>query len=177
MPPEPLKHRPSLIRLRSGLIVVRTPRIRRIIDDMLSMVELRQVEYVPDAGAVILKLQYEKQAGFVICEADDVGRHHIEIAKFIRWNTSSPALQLPIVTLCEQWTLPMVTTARDAGISEIIGLPITVYAFMRRFMSALYQERRFIVVSTFHGPDRRKKIEIFYRGPWRRSTDQLNTIS
>ncbi len=167
----------SSYRLRSGLVVTRTPRHRRIVEDMLAMADMRRVEHVPDAEAVILKLQYERQAGFVLCEADESTRHHLAIAKFVRWNKASPSIHLPIVALGDRWTLPLVKEARDAGVTEIIGTPIAIYAFMRRFVSALYQERRFIMAPLYRGPDRRKHPDITYKGPWRRSDDSPQAIN
>jgi two-component system chemotaxis response regulator CheY len=170
----PTSTRPPSVRIRSGIVIARTPRIRRIVEDMLAMADIQDVEYVPDDQAAILKLRYGKRSvGFVLCEADEQLRHHLAVAKYVRWDGSFPSTELPVVAIGDGWTLPMVTKTRDAGITEVIGMPITNYAFMRRFVSALHQERPFIRAASYHGPDRRMRPKASYEGPWRRSSDKF----
>ncbi|OYW93743.1 MAG: hypothetical protein B7Z13_06435 [Caulobacterales bacterium 32-67-6] len=86
--------------------------------------------------------------------------------------------------LFTDWRMPMmdgleltrsiragVETAREAGVNEFVMKPFTPAALLSRLQAVLTQPRSFIVSASYLGPDRRRKAEISYSGPLRRTSD------
>ena len=68
----------------------------------------------------------------------------------------------------ERWR---VMEARDAGVTEFIAKPLTAKAVIDRVNAVIFRPRPFIRTPTFFGPDRRRRADPTYQGPWRRAAD------
>ena len=65
-----------------------------------------------------------------------------------------------------------VIEARDAGVNEFIAKPLTAKALIDRMRSVINNDRHWVKCSSFTGPDRRRRKNDSYAGPFRRATDQ-----
>ena len=66
-----------------------------------------------------------------------------------------------------------VMEARDAGVTEFVVKPITAKAVFDRIQAVIIRPRSFIKTEDYFGPDRRRTSSASYKGPKRRSTDQI----
>jgi hypothetical protein len=64
--------------------------------------------------------------------------------------------------------------ARDAGVTEFVAKPVTAKAVLERIHAVIYRPRPFVRTKDYFGPDRRRKDDPGYEGPWRRATDRAN---
>jgi CheY-like chemotaxis protein len=82
-----------------------------------------------------------------------------------------PNPAIPVIMVTGHRTAAEVETAREAGVNEFVMKPFTPAALLSRLQAVLTQPRSFIVSANYLGPDRRRKAEISYAGPLRRTSD------
>ena len=151
----------------------RTRHLRKLVDEMLTGAGCHKFTFLPDYEAATLQLRYGGKVGFILCEAGQVHKDHLNLARFLRWDPASPNPSIPLIAYGEQWTALTLRESRDAGISDIIAFPTTIHGFNRRFMTAVCNVPPFIKAETYRGPDRRKTLKTPYAGPKRRAHDQV----
>lgn len=82
-----------------------------------------------------------------------------------------PNPAIPVIMVTGHRNASEVEIAREAGVNEFVMKPFTPAALLSRLQAVLTQPRRFIVSANYLGPDRRRKAEISYAGPLRRTSD------
>jgi DNA-binding response OmpR family regulator len=90
----------------------------------------------------------------------------------IRRAANSPDPTLPVIVMTSLTDLKRVTALRDAGASEVIAKPFTARAVLARVAALIDSPRDFIRVRQYVGPDRRRRSDPGYAGPFRRSGDE-----
>jgi DNA-binding response OmpR family regulator len=65
-----------------------------------------------------------------------------------------------------------VVDARDAGVTEFVAKPLTAKAVLERIQAVIYRPRPFVRTPNYFGPDRRRREDPGFNGPWLRSTDE-----
>ncbi|MDP1873217.1 response regulator [Phenylobacterium sp.] len=84
---------------------------------------------------------------------------------------SVPNPAIPVIMVTGHRSAAEVEVAREAGVNEFVMKPFTPAALLSRLQAVLTQPRSFIVSANYLGPDRRRKAEISYAGPLRRTSD------
>lgn len=79
----------------------------------------------------------------------------IELVRQIRSDEDSPNPYLPIIMLTGFTELHRVKQARDAGVTAFLAKPISAAALYRRLCTVIDDQRPFVRVGDFFGPDRR----------------------
>ena len=79
--------------------------------------------------------------------------------------------ELPVVMITGHSERSRVTQARDSGVNEFVVKPLTARALLGRLDSVIMRPRPFIRCKSYFGPDRRRKSDDAYGGPYRRNTD------
>lgn len=93
----------------------------------------------------------------------------IELVNWVRTDEDSPNPYLPIIMLTGFTELHRVKQARDAGVTAFLAKPISAAALYRRFCTVIDDQRPFVRVGGFFGPDRRvKRRDDTYNGVERR---------
>jgi DNA-binding response OmpR family regulator len=64
-----------------------------------------------------------------------------------------------------------VQLARKAGVNEFVIKPFTPAGLLSRIQLVLLKPRPFVVCEDYIGPDRRRRVELSYSGPLRRTSD------
>ena len=83
----------------------------------------------------------------------------LELTRRIRRDPESPDPYVPII-ICTGYTeTKYVEAARDAGAHEVLAKPITATTLYSRIRSIIENPRLFVKLDTFHGPDRRRRVE------------------
>jgi two-component system chemotaxis response regulator CheY len=61
--------------------------------------------------------------------------------------------------------------ARDAGVDEFLAKPLTAKGVIERMTQVIDHPRPYVRAESYFGPDRRRRADPNYRGPWRREKD------
>ncbi|XZP57673.1 response regulator [Asticcacaulis solisilvae] len=96
----------------------------------------------------------------------------IEFTKLIRRGSDSPHPYVPIIMMTGHTDRRRVIEARDAGVNELVAKPLTAKALIDRMRSVIDNERSWVKSANYMGPDRRRKVNPEYRGPFRRASDK-----
>jgi len=95
----------------------------------------------------------------------------IELTRMIRNETQSPYPKVPIVMVTGHTERARVEAARDAGVTEFIAKPINIQKLRSRLTEIVERPRTFVRCESYSGPDRRRRSDLDYSGPWRRKYD------
>ena len=83
----------------------------------------------------------------------------------------SPKNMTPIIMLTGHCDTPSVLRARDTGVNEFLGKPVTARSILARLEAVIFRPRSFVLAPRYTGPDRRRRSQPNYAGPKRRSSD------
>ena len=96
----------------------------------------------------------------------------IELTKKIRFQTAQPKRRYaPIIMITGYTAEHRIREARDAGVTEILVKPFTAADLTKRLAYVVNKPRDFVECETFFGPDRRRRADPRYTGPFRRGAD------
>lgn len=96
----------------------------------------------------------------------------LELAEHIRNDENSQNKYLPIIMVTGHTERTRVIQAINAGVNEYLAKPVRPVDLFERMISLIERPRRFVRAPGYFGPDRRRRQEARYEGPWRRSTDE-----
>ena len=100
----------------------------------------------------------------------------VRFTRLVRTSPQSPNMYLPIIMMTGYSQRSRVLEARDAGVTEIVAKPITARALSLRINAVLSRPRAFVRTGGYFGPDRRRREDPRFIGPWRRAEDvQVDT--
>ncbi len=95
----------------------------------------------------------------------------VEFTRLVRQAADSPNPFLPIIMLTGHAARARVEEARDAGVTEFVVKPVTAKAVLDRINAVVNKARPFIRTQEYFGPDRRRRQDPAFTGPWRRQGD------
>lgn len=95
----------------------------------------------------------------------------ISLTAEVRKNTLSPNRMVPIILITGYSAWVRVEEARDAGVTEFLVKPFTANDLARRVAHVINKPRDFIETQDFFGPDRRRRKDPNFKGPFRRDDD------
>lgn len=93
----------------------------------------------------------------------------LELLDLVRQSPDGPDPQLPVILITGHTAIEQIELARDHGASEILAKPFTPAGLRERLIMVIDQPRPFISLSSYFGPDRRRRIDIDYSGEERRN--------
>ncbi len=96
----------------------------------------------------------------------------IELGRKIRNDPKSPNQYVPIILMTGFSEKHRVISARDAGITEFIVKPFNTRDLYKRLHQIVENPRQYVRSESFFGPDRRRKKQTEYKGPFRRASDR-----
>lgn len=79
----------------------------------------------------------------------------IQLVERIRTDVDSPNPYLPIIMLTGFTELHRVKQARDAGVTAFLAKPVSAASLYKRLCNVIDDQRPFVRVGGFFGPDRR----------------------
>jgi CheY-like chemotaxis protein len=87
-----------------------------------------------------------------------------------------PNPQVPVVIITGHRSEADVQQARRAGVNEFVIKPFTPAGLLSRIQLVLMRPRPFVVSEDYIGPDRRRRVELSYSGPLRRTSDPEEVV-
>lgn len=91
----------------------------------------------------------------------------------LRRDPASPNPFLPAIVVTAALTRERARAALDAGAHGILVTPVTPQALKARLTEIIEKPRRFLRGETYVGPDRRRRDQPDFGGPFRRAEDRL----
>jgi CheY-like chemotaxis protein len=98
----------------------------------------------------------------------------ISLTRLIRTSPKIPNQFVPVILMTGFSEKRRVIEARDAGVTEFLVKPFTARDLYRRISQVIERPRQFVRSADFFGPDRRRKRQTEYDGPFRRESDFMN---
>ncbi|MCR5876286.1 response regulator [Phenylobacterium sp. J426] len=91
----------------------------------------------------------------------------LSLLRFIRHEGADP--YLPVIVLSADGRPVKVAEARDAGANAFLVKPFTARGLYDKLQSAILRPRPFVRSKEYFGPDRRRRDDLEYAGPERRT--------
>lgn len=156
------------------LVVDDNKQMRTIIGTVLSAAGVRHLHYAPDARDA-LQVMKHLPVDVAYVDHEMPGLSGVELVRKIR-AMEGPEQFMPLIMLTGHSDVRRLNEARDAGVNEFLGKPVTAMAILRRLDAVIMKPRPFVSSPDFFGPDRRRRADIGYRGPMRRVSDVKDAI-
>jgi CheY-like chemotaxis protein len=153
-----------------ALVVEDSPHMRDLLKLLLHAMRIRTVLLASD-GTEAFEMLRISRPDFILTDLEMQPIDGIQFVKMVRRSQDSPAPYIPIVMLTGYAELRRVEQARDAGVNEFLAKPISAHALNARITEIIERPRPFVKCPSYFGPERRRRADPNYNGPWRRSTD------
>ncbi len=96
----------------------------------------------------------------------------ISLTRRIRNDPKSPNQYAPVILMTGFSERRRVFQSRDAGVTEFLVKPFNARDLYKRIAQIIERPRQFVRSEDFFGPDRRRKKQSDYSGPFRRENDR-----
>ncbi len=172
--------RPEDLASLKVLVVDDNLSIQRLIGDVLRAGGVGQVETAADGVRARDKIaSWDPHIIFTDWQMPVMGG--LELTRSIRLAAIQPDRripnpQAPVIIVTGNRSASDVEMARKAGVNEFVIKPFTPAALLSRIQLVLLRPRPFIVSADYIGPDRRRRVELSYSGPLRRTGDPAEVI-
>lgn len=157
----------------SVLVVEDTKPMLNLIETVLENIGVGHV-YTAHDGQHGLEIFKKHSPDIILCDWEMPEFDGIAFTKEIRTNRTYPNRSVPIIMVTGYGMKGRVALARDAGITEFIVKPFTANVLVSRLAQVINSPRDFIECDTYVGPDRRRKKDPKYKGPFRRADDAVD---
>ena len=166
---------PSFDYLRA-LIIEDNAHMRTLLRSLILALGIKQVFECADGATGYVALR-EKTPDFVLTDLSMKPIDGIEFTKMVRNSKDSPNPYVPIIMVTGHTERARVEAARDAGVTEFLAKPITVQNLLLRLSEIVERPRPFVRCENYFGPDRRRKKDPNYVGPFRRQDDLQDDLA
>ena len=147
--------------------------MRVIVSTMLRSIGVSQIREASD-GVEALEIVRDWRPDIIIADLMMEHLDGIEMTRLLRSGTDSPHPYVPIIMMTGHTDRRRVLEARDAGVNEVVAKPLTARALIDRLRNVINNERGWVKSTAYNGPDRRRKANPAYPGPFRRASDKAD---
>ena len=158
-----------------ALVVEDNPHMRALLRAILMGLGVSEVHEAPDGGQAFRALQ-RIEPDFVLTDLMMAPMDGIAFVHELRNSPQSPNPFLPVIMVSGHTERARILAARDAGVTEFVAKPITANNLFLRIVEIVERPRPFVRGAGYFGPDRRRKNDAFYVGPWRREEDRARDL-
>ena len=96
----------------------------------------------------------------------------IDFVRLLRRSPDSPNQMCPVIMITGHSTMSRVSEARDAGVNEFLTKPLNARGVLERINQVVNHPRPYVKTETYFGPDRRRRNDPNFQGPYRREGDR-----
>ena len=153
------------------LVVEDNQHMRSLLRSLLNSIGIREIHEAAN-GTAALEILREKTCDLVLSDLAMKPMDGIDFTRDVRQSPRSANPFLPVIMVTGHTERNKVEAARDAGVTEFIAKPVTAQSLFARIGEILERPRAFVRCETYFGPDRRRKAQEDYTGPWRRHGDR-----
>lgn len=152
------------------LLVDDNHHMRVLLAEILRAIGVKNILEAND-GAEGLQLMRSHAVDIVMTDLSMQPLDGIDFVRLLRNSNDSPNQMVPVIMITGHSTQRRVNEARDAGVNEFLAKPLTARGVIERLGRVVESPRPYVRTQDYFGPDRRRRGDPNYRGPWRRSTD------
>jgi two-component system, chemotaxis family, chemotaxis protein CheY len=156
------------------LLVDDNHHMRVLLTEILRAIGVKLIFEAAD-GAEALQLLRSQPIDIVMTDLAMQPLDGIDFVRLLRNSGDSPNPLVPVIMITGHSTMRRVGEARDVGVTEFLSKPVTARGVIERIGRVVDHPRAFIRSGDYFGPDRRRREEHGYQGPYRRQTDRPTT--
>jgi len=154
----------------SALILDDNAHMRGLVRTILAGFGMRRIEEAPDAGEA-LRIVAGGDIDIAFVDFKLGGIDGLDFCRHIRTHSDSPNVYLPLVMVTAYSERKRVIDAINAGVDEFLVKPVRAVDVANRINAVIERRRPFIQAGGYFGPERRRRDDPRYKGPWRRAGD------
>lgn len=145
--------------------------MRNLYSAILRAMEFEQIRMASD-GSEAFELMRDFPPDIIITDAAMQPLDGFDFAQLVRNAADSPNPLVPIIMVTGYHNRASVERARDVGINEYLAKPVTPAGLYSRIHQVITRPRPFVRTPTYFGPNRRRRTNLAFSGPFRRASDR-----
>ena len=153
------------------LLVDDNHHMRVLLGEILRAIGVRDIFEASD-GAAGLQTMKTNRVDIIMTDLSMQPLDGIDFVRLLRRSPDSPNQMCPVIMITGHSTLARVHEARDAGVNEFLAKPLTARGVVERIMQVVDHPRPFVKTADYFGPDRRRRADPNFQGPFRRAEDE-----
>jgi CheY-like chemotaxis protein len=153
------------------LLVDDNHHMRVLLSEILKAVGVRHL-YEASDGAQGLQMMKNHAIDIVMTDLSMQPLDGIDFVRLLRNSPDSPNQMCPVIMITGHSTMQRVQEARNAGVNEFLAKPLTARGVVERINQVVEHPRPYVRAGDYFGPDRRRRADPEFEGPWRREGDQ-----
>jgi two-component system chemotaxis response regulator CheY len=158
-----------------ALVVEDNPHMRTLLRTILMGLGVNDVREAAD-GIQALRVLERFEPDFVVTDFHMAPMDGVAFVRHLRNAPDSPNPFLPVIMVSGHTERARILAARDAGVTEFCVKPVTAKNLFLRITEIVDRPRAFVRGAAYFGPDRRRRNDSFYVGPWRRDEDRAHDV-
>ncbi len=162
--------RPLRYDLLRILLVDDNHHMRVLLTEILRAIGVRHIHEATDGAEGLQKLR-NHEIHIVMTDLAMRPLDGIDFVKLLRNSPDSQNPMIPVIMITGHSTLVRVHEARDAGVDEFLAKPLTARGVIERVWKVIDHPRPYVRSPGYFGPDRRRRNDPRWKGPWRREGD------
>jgi CheY-like chemotaxis protein len=152
------------------LVIDDNAQMRTIIGTVLAAAGARKLHYAPDGRRGLGAVQ-SREIDVVFVDFEMPVMNGLAFLSELRSMNSAERFT-PVIMLTGHSDLTRIVAARDRGVNELLGKPVTAKSILTRLNTVIMSPRPFIQSPDYFGPDRRRRpAGPDYQGERRRAGD------
>jgi CheY-like chemotaxis protein len=152
------------------LLVDDNHHMRVLLSEILRAIGVKYIFEASD-GAQGLQMMKGHEVDIIMTDLSMQPLDGIDFTRLIRRSKDSPNQMCPIIMITGHSTLQRVHEARDAGVNEFLAKPLTAKGVIERITQVIDNPRPYVKTVDYFGPDRRRRADPNFVGPYRRESD------
>lgn len=150
--------------------------MRVLLAEILRAIGVTEI-YEANDGAEGLQMMRDHPVDIVMTDLSMQPLDGIDFVRLLRNSPDSPNKMAPVIMITGHSTFARVKEARDAGVNEFLAKPLTARGVIERMHQVVEHPRPFVRTDDYFGPDRRRRVDANFQGPFRRATDENRDLS
>jgi CheY-like chemotaxis protein len=152
------------------LLVDDNHHMRVLLGEILKAVGVRHIFEASD-GAQGLQMMRNHAVDIIMTDLSMQPLDGIDFVRLLRRSPDSPNQMCPVIMITGHSTMARVNEARNAGVNEFLAKPLTARGVVERISEVIDRPRPFVKTADYFGPERRRRPDPNYQGPFRREGD------
>ncbi len=152
------------------LIVDDNHHMRVLLSEILKALGVWQICEASE-GAQGLQMMRDHPIDIILTDLAMQPLDGIDFVRLLRRSPESPNRMCPVIMITGHSTMARVNEAREAGVNEFLAKPLTARGVVERINQIVNHPRGFVKTRDYFGPDRRRRSEPKFQGPFRREDD------
>jgi two-component system, chemotaxis family, chemotaxis protein CheY len=144
--------------------------MRVLLAEILRAIGVKDI-YEANDGAEGLQMMRDNNIDVVMTDLSMQPLDGIDFVRLLRNSPDSPNQLAPVIMITGHSTYARVNEAREAGVNEFLAKPLTARGVIERLHQVVDNPRPFVRTEDYFGPDRRRRADPGWMGPWRRADD------